>query len=137
MSTPPLHLNRLSNKLAPKRSSQGEQTPEPAAAAARLDGQDQGRLTATVVRGAGFTASGHLLTQVITFVSYIALARLAPPHVFGTLAAGWTIVGISAFLAESGMGGALIQRQERLEEAAATATVATFAAGVALSLLAL
>jgi hypothetical protein len=32
---------------------------------------------------------------------------------------------------------ALIQRQDRLEEAAATATVATFAAGVALSLLAL
>ena len=35
------------------------------------------------------------------------------------------------------MGAALIQRQDRLEEAAATATVATFVGGVALSLLAL
>jgi hypothetical protein len=57
--------------------------------------------------------------------------------VFGTLAAGWTIVGVSAFLAKSGMSAALIQRQGRLEETAATATVATFAGGVALSLPAL
>ena len=35
------------------------------------------------------------------------------------------------------MSAALIERQDRLEETAATATVATFAAGVALSLLAL
>jgi PST family polysaccharide transporter len=78
-----------------------------------------------------------LLTQIITFVSYIAFARLASPQVFGTLAAAWTIVGVSAFLAESGMNSALIQRHDRLDEAASTATVATFAAGVALSLLAL
>jgi PST family polysaccharide transporter len=89
------------------------------------------------VRGAGVTASGYLLTQLLTLGSYIAFARLAAPEVFGTLAAGWTIIGVSAFLAESGMNAALIQRQDRLEEAAATATVATFAAGVALSLLAL
>jgi len=58
------------------------------------------------VRAAGFTGSGYLLTQVITFVSYIAFTRLAPPQVFGTLPAGSTIVGVSAFLAKSGMSAA-------------------------------
>jgi O-antigen/teichoic acid export membrane protein len=83
------------------------------------------------------TGLGNLLTQVLTFASYVVLARLASPEVFGTLAAGWTIVGASSFLVESGMGSALIQRQDRLEEAAATATVATFGAGIGLALLAL
>ena len=103
----------------------------------RADSQGQTGLTTTVVRGAGVTGLGNLLTQVLTFASYVVLARLASPEVFGTLAAGWTIVGASSVLVESGMSSALIQRQDRLEEAAATATVATFAAGIGLALLAL
>ena len=73
---------------------------------------------------------------MLTFATYVVLARLASPEVFGTLAAGWTIIGVSSLIAESGMRSALIQRQDRLEEAAATATIATLAAGVALALLA-
>jgi O-antigen/teichoic acid export membrane protein len=130
-------VSTLRSELAPIRSSEGEKRPEPASAAARPDAGGQAGLTETVVRGAGVTAAGYLLTQVLTLVSYIAFARLAAPEVFGTLAAGWTIIGVSAFLAESGMNAALIQRKDRLEEAASTATAATFAAGIALSLLAL
>ena len=76
-----------------------------------------------VVRGAGITGAGVLLTQVITFASYIVLARLAGPAVFGTFAAAWTLVGFSTIFVESGMSAALIQRRDRLEEAASTAVV--------------
>ena len=67
------HLNRLSNKLAPTPSSQREQTPEPAAAPRPRPGLCAG--------GRG----GYLLTQVITFVSYIAFARLASPQMSAAL----------------------------------------------------
>ena len=129
-------LSRLRRKLAHIPSSRRQRAPTRTTASERADSQGQGRLTTTVVRGAGLTGAGNLLTQVLTFASYVVLARLASPEVFGTFAAGWTIVGVSSFVAESGMHSALIQRQDRLEEAAATATVATFAAGVALALLA-
>ena len=95
------------------------------------------RLTTAVVRGAGITGAGVLLTQVITFASYAVLARLAGPAVFGAFAAAWTFVGFSTIFAESGMSAALIQRKDRLEEAAATAVVSTLTAGVGLSTLAL
>jgi PST family polysaccharide transporter len=83
------------------------------------------------------TGAGVLLTQLITFASYAVLARLAGPAVFGTFAAAWTIVGFSTIFVESGMSAALIQRKDRLEEAAVTAVVSTLAAGVGLSALAL
>ena len=130
-------MRYVTKKSASDASAVSDGLSASADALTRADGDAPSRLTTVVVRGAGITGAGVLLTQVITFVSYIAFARLASPHVFGTLAAGWTIVGVSAFLVESGMSAALIQRKDRLEEAAATATVATFVGGVALSLLAL
>jgi PST family polysaccharide transporter len=95
------------------------------------------RYTRIVVRGASFTGAGYVLTQVVMLVSYIVLARLAGPSVFGAFAAAWILVGVGTFFAESGMSAALIQRQDRLDEAAATAMLATLAAGVALSAIAL
>jgi PST family polysaccharide transporter len=100
---------------------------------ARLDSQ----LTTAVVRGAGFTSAGVLLTQVITLTSYAVLARLAGPAVFGAFAAAWALVGFSTIFMESGMSAALIQRKDRLDEAASTAVVSTLAAGLGLSALAL
>jgi O-antigen/teichoic acid export membrane protein len=94
-------------------------------------------LTATVVRGAGVTTAGHLLTQAITLGFYIVLARLAGPAVFGVFAAAWLIVGVSSFLTDSGMGAALIQRRDQLEEAAATAVLSTIATGTGIGLVAL
>jgi O-antigen/teichoic acid export membrane protein len=94
-------------------------------------------LTRTVVRGAGFAGAGYAVTQLIGLVSYVAIARLAPPSTFGTFAAASIVVGFATIFAESGMQAALIQRKDRIEEAAATAVYATLAAGVGLSLLAL
>ena len=94
-------------------------------------------LTDTVVRGAGVTGAGSLLTQVLSLATYVVLARLAGPEVFGAFAAAWIIVGVASLFVESGMSAALIQRKTRLEEAAATATVSTCVAGVGLTALAL
>ena len=96
-----------------------------------------GGFSTTVIRGTGVTTVGTLLTQVITLGSYVVLARLAGPEVFGTFAAAWIIVGVSAFATESGMMSVLIQRTDRLEEAAATAVLSTFATGAGLALVAL
>jgi PST family polysaccharide transporter len=102
-----------------------------------VDPSSQGDLARTVVRGASLAGAGFILTQLIGLVAYIAIARLAPPSTFGKFAAASIIVGFTTFFVESGMSAALIQRRDRLEEAAATAVLATLASGVCLSVLAL
>lgn len=94
-------------------------------------------LTSTVVRGAAYAGLGFVLTQVAALSFYVIMARLAGPSTFGAFAAASLVVGVTSLFAESGMQSALIQRHDRLEEAAATAVIATFAAGVLLSLVAL
>jgi O-antigen/teichoic acid export membrane protein len=101
------------------------------------DPSSQGDLARTVVRGASLAGAGFILTQLIGLVSYMVIARLAPPSTFGKFAAASIIVGFTTFFVESGMSAALIQRRDRLEEAAATAVLATLAGGVGLSVLAL
>jgi PST family polysaccharide transporter len=78
-----------------------------------------------------------MLGQSLNFVAYVVLAHLATPQEFGQLAAGTIIVGFGELFANSGMLAALIQRRDRIEEAANTALVATLLAGIALSLVAL
>jgi O-antigen/teichoic acid export membrane protein len=91
-----------------------------------------------VVRGAGLTGVGFVLTQALNLGFSLALARLATPQEFGHLAAGGIVAVIAPAFAESGMMSALIQRgDERLEEAANTALIATLLAGSGLSVLAL
>jgi O-antigen/teichoic acid export membrane protein len=94
-------------------------------------------LARTVVSGAGLTTSGFVLSRVLTLAIYLVLARLAAPEVFGVFAAGSILLGAGSTFVESGMLAAMIQRRDRLEEAADTAFVATAAGGFALTLLAL
>jgi O-antigen/teichoic acid export membrane protein len=101
-------------------------TPEPAAG-----------LTRTVVRGAGIAGLGFASTLALNFGFYLVLARLATPSDFGVLAAGSLFVGLGMVFAESGMLAAVIQRRDRVEEAANTAFVSTVLGGVGLTLLAL
>ena len=92
-------------------------------------GAPQG-LTQIVVRGVGLAGAGFLLTQALTVAEYLVLARLITPSEMGEFAAG-SLVMIGALFAESGMMAALIHRRDRVEEAAATAVIATIAAGAA------
>lgn len=94
-------------------------------------------LTGIVVRGVAFAGTGFVLTQVLTLAAYLALARLVTPAEFGEFAAGGVLVGLGVLFTESGMLSAVVQRPDRVEEAAATAVVSTFAGGLALSLSAL
>jgi O-antigen/teichoic acid export membrane protein len=94
-------------------------------------------LTRTVVRGVGIAGLGYVGAQAITLGFYLALARLATPSDFGELAAGSLVVGLGMMVSESGMMAAVIHERERVEEAASTATLATLAGGLALTLLAL
>ena len=92
-------------------------------------------LTGTVVRGTALAGIGYALSQILTLASYLVLARLVTPSEFGVFTAGLVLVGIARLYTESGMLAALVYRRDRLEEAAATAVVATFLAGLLIGLL--
>ena len=91
-------------------------------------------MTGTVVRGVGLAASGYVGFQAINLAVYLVLARLVTPEEFGQLAAGAVLVNAGLVFANSGMGAAVIQRRDRIEEAASTAVVATVLAGIGLGL---
>jgi O-antigen/teichoic acid export membrane protein len=94
-------------------------------------------LTGTVVRGAGFSGVGFVVSRVLNLAAFVVLARLVTPDELGHYAAGTILVGIGLLLSDSGMSAAVIHRRDRLEEAASTAVIATVAAGAGISLLAL
>jgi O-antigen/teichoic acid export membrane protein len=96
-----------------------------------------GGFTRIVVRGVGLAGGGWVFGQAINLGIYLVLARLATPTEFGQLTAGAILVSFGVLVAGSGMGAALIQRRDRIEEAANTALLATLTAGVGFSLLAL
>ncbi len=101
------------------------------------DPQEARDLTSTVVRGVSFAAGGYLLAQALNLGFYVALARLLEPTDFGEFAAATVLIGITLLFTESGMASAVIQRRDRLEEAASTAAFATFVSGIVFSLFAL
>ena len=101
------------------------------------DSQAPRELTGTVVRGVGLAGSGFLLSQVINLAIYLVLARLATPTDFGQLAAGAVVVLAGLSLADSGLNAAVVQRRDRVEEAASTAVVAVVLSGVLLTAAAL
>lgn len=101
------------------------------------DAEVQSDLTRAVVGGAGLTTAGVVLSGLLTLASYLVLARLAAPEVFGAFAAASIALGAGGIFVESGMLAALIHRRDRLEEAANTAFVATMLGGLALALIAL
>lgn len=104
-----------------------------------MNDQDQDAprdLTRTVVRGVSLAAGGYLAAQVLNLAFYIALARLLTPEDFGEFAAATVLIGFTLLLTESGLASAVIQRRDRLEEAASTAAFATLVSGLGFSVLA-
>lgn len=100
-------------------------------------GQAPGGLTGRVVRGVSLAGGGFILARGISLATYVVLARLVTPEELGQFTAGSILVGIGLLFAGSGMLAALIHRRDRLEEAAATAVIATVLAGVLIALLGL
>jgi O-antigen/teichoic acid export membrane protein len=92
-------------------------------------------LTGTVVRGTALAGAGYALSQALTLVVYVVLARLVTPTELGLFTAGLVLVGLARLYTESGMLAAVVYQRDRLNEAASTAVVATFVAGVLIGLL--
>jgi len=91
-------------------------------------------LRRATVRGARLALAGYVVSRGILFFVYVVLARLITPADFGRYAAASVVVGVGVLFAESGMMSALIQRRDRLEEAASTAFFSLLIGGVLLSL---
>jgi len=89
------------------------------------------------MRGVGLAGGGYALSQILTFATYLALAKLISPEAFGTFAAGSIVAGVGTIVGESGMVAALINRRDRLEEAFNSALLASIAGGLLLTLVAL
>ncbi len=92
-------------------------------------------LADTVVHGASLSGIGWGASQALTLGFYLALARLAEPSAFGEMAAASVLVTLGVLFSEGGMNSALVQRKDRIEEAANTALISTFFGGVGLSLI--
>jgi O-antigen/teichoic acid export membrane protein/GT2 family glycosyltransferase len=120
-----------------ERASRGDGSVEAGPPEAESGATPTSSLTGVVARGIGLAGAGYLVSQLLTFVAYLALARLLTPTDFGHFAAGTVVVGFGAVLGESGMLAALIQRRNELEPALNSAFVATAAGSVALTLAAL
>jgi PST family polysaccharide transporter len=80
--------------------------------------------------------SGYLGAQAISLVTFVVLARLAPPATFGAYAAASILLGVSALYSEGGMQAAVIHERERVQEAASTALAANVIGGLSLTVLA-
>ena len=58
----------------------------------------------------------ELTSKAIQPVVFIVLARLLAPEDFGVMTAALMVIGFSQIFWEAGMGKALIQRQNNIEE---------------------
>ena len=94
-------------------------------------------LTHTVVRGAGFAGGGYLFAQILNLGVYVVLSRLLGPTDFGLYASATVLIAFGILITESGMMAAVVQRDDRHEEAQSTAVAATFVGGLLLGLLSL
>lgn len=92
-------------------------------------------LKRVVVRGAGLAGLGYALAQGLNLAAYLAIARLVTPKEYGIYVAGSLVTGFGVSLSGGGLTAALIQRRDRLEEAANTAVLSSLAAGLALGAL--
>jgi O-antigen/teichoic acid export membrane protein len=88
--------------------------------------------SARTLRGAHLAGAGWMLTQGLNLAAYIVLARLITPESFGHFAEASVVIGVGSLFAESGIMAALIHREDRMEEAASTAVISTFATGLLL-----
>lgn len=86
-----------------------------------------------ILRGAGISAVGFVLSRAITFGGYVAIAALVSPETVGVFAAGSIVASVGVLFAESGMLAAVIQWRGDVDEAASTAFAATFVGGLLLT----
>ena len=83
--------------------------------------QPLGPVRLRAVRGLSTMALLHMLGAAVTFLTLLALARLLTPKDFGLAAVAALVTGIVGTFGDFGLGPAVIQRTDRVEEALYTA----------------
>lgn len=73
-----------------------------------------GEVRHRAARGAVLLGGRAVLVRGVGFFANIVLARLLAPEDFGALAFGLTLIGVAGFLADAGMGAALIRGRTEL-----------------------
>jgi O-antigen/teichoic acid export membrane protein len=89
-----------------------------------------------IVRAGTLATLGFFTSQALAFISFIVLARLAPPATFGAYAAASILLGASALFSEAGMQAAVVHWRDKLQAAASTAFLVNMVGGLALAVLA-
>lgn len=87
-------------------------------------------LAGTLRRGAAIATGTLVFTQLVSLAQTLVLARLLSPAEVGWFAAGTVLSGFLLTFAEGGMSNAVVQRQDRLDDVAATVFWATLLAGL-------
>jgi O-antigen/teichoic acid export membrane protein len=95
--------------------------------------ESESGLERRVARGGTLIGLGFVLSQAVSLVTFIVLARLAPPATFGAYAAASILLQTSTTFAGAGMQAAVIQRQDQIREAASTAFAANLVGGLCLA----
>jgi len=96
-----------------------------------------GGLAATLRRGAIISTSLVIITQAVSLIQTIVIARLLSVAEVGVFAAGTVLTFLLGSFANSGLSHALIQRDHDVEDAENTVFWATILGGLLMSLLAL
>ena len=92
--------------------------------------QGESGLEGRTVSAVGWSAGGQAVSQLIHFALSLFLTRLLLPEDFGLVGMTAVFIGLAAVFAESGLGAALVQREEVEERHLATVFWAQLAAGV-------
>ncbi|HEU4736217.1 MAG TPA: oligosaccharide flippase family protein [Solirubrobacterales bacterium] len=91
------------------------------------------RLRDAAVAGVRWIAIAKVVGESAQLIASVVLARLIVPAEFGHAAIALILVPLAAILTFEGFGSALVQRKEVQHEHLETATLASIAAGIALS----
>jgi O-antigen/teichoic acid export membrane protein len=94
-------------------------------------------LRRSVGRVAAASGFSLIVTELITLVQVVSLARLLTPTEIGLFTAGTVLTAFLGDLVEGGLRAALVQRGEELEDAAETVFWAALGAGVLFTVAAL
>ncbi len=87
-------------------TSNPDQEPDAAAADRRQS------LDRTLVRGLAWTGAARAVTQALSWLSTLVVARLLDPADYGVFGMAMVVVGFVQLFAEIGLGSAIVQRRE-------------------------
>ena len=100
--------------------------------------QNSGRtILQKVRRVAAASAVALLITEFVSLAQAVALARLLSPAEVGFFAAGTVLTAFATDFVEGGLRAALVQRHDKVEDAAETVFRVTLLSGVLFTVLAL